>query len=126
MKSIWNEFKQVDKNQDLLLVFNKLTIFWEPSLANHTTINENGTTFKDITNEIYQFTETLLLQYSKSSLFIKKQQLLSSLCADLQLSPVELKKLLNIWIFIIKEECRRSWTAGTEQIVQNKLESFFE
>lgn len=119
MKGVWSQFVEVSKknDQDLLLLYNKMILFEKPYLA-----LKLKNDLCDITEKVYEFTETLLIKDSKCDEFIEKCNKLLSKCKEVKLQENDLMDLLKIWIIVIKEECRRSWITAMEKIISTKLD----
>ena len=116
--SLLSEFKKVSAKTDLKLLYSKVLMFQKPQFE------RAGARIKEITAEIVKITEPLLLNrvFRFGPELQRKTNSLRDVYSDSDLTEEDLRTIMNVWVSILHEECRRLWNVSSTQMIKEKVE----
>lgn len=117
MKGLASEYKKVNHRIDLLLIFNKVTVFQKPHLQ------RQEARITEVTKEIVALTEGFFFGGVDRVDFERTLSPLRNACHANDLTKEDLRSMLDIWIRILHEECRRNWNVSSSAMIKEKIDT---
>merc|ERR1712098_763865 len=120
MKGLASEYKKVNNRIDLLLIFNKVLVFQRPHLQ------RQEARITEITAEIQALTEGFFFDKNVRDDFERKLGPLRTACHANDLKKEDLRSMLDIWIRILHEECRKNWNVSSASMIKDKIDGIMD